>query len=211
MHVTNNVEEALRIAFERIETDFLEKSFKEDLKDGTTAIVAIINENKLVVGNIGDSELVLCKKNKAISLCPVHNPKRNMDEARRIEDEGGRIYNDRLAHPSLNPAIFNIAVSRAIGDIFFKHKDFTRNKPSALCALPDIVSYNLTAEDDFAVLACDGLWDVMSHQQVVDFVLPRLIQLDDPKAVSKQLVEEAYKRGSQDNITSLIVTFKHFK
>jgi len=205
------MEDALQKAFERIETDFLDKALKEDLKDGTTAIVAIINENKLIVGNVGDSELIICNDGNAVSLVPVHNPKRNKKEAERIEESGGRIYNDRLAHPSLNPAIFNIAVSRAIGDIFFKHKDFTKNKPSALTAVPDIVSYTLTSQDDFAVLACDGLWDVMSHQDVVDFVLPKLKEHDDPQIVSQQLVDEAFKRGSQDNITTLIVTLKHFK
>jgi len=204
------MEDALRRAFERIETDFLDKALKEDLKDGTTAVVAIINENKLIVGNIGDSELIICNNEKAVSLVPVHNPKRNRKEVERIEEAGGRVYNDRLAHPSLNPAIFNIAVSRAIGDIFFKYKDFTKNKPSALTAIPDIVTYTLTSEDDFAVLACDGLWDVMSHQDVVDFVLPKLKEHDDPQIVSQQLVDEAFKRGSQDNITTLIVTFKHF-
>jgi len=176
-----------------------------------TAIVAAIDGNKMIVGNVGDSELILCKTGKAISLCGVHNPKRNQKEVERIESEGGKIYNERLAHPSLNPAIFNIAVSRAIGDIFFKHKDYTKNKPSALVAEPEIVQYTLTQEDDFMVLACDGVWDVMTHQDVVDFVLPKLQELDDPQEASKQLVEEAYKRGSQDNITSLIVTFKHFK
>jgi len=206
-----NVEEALRQAFTRVETDFLAKALKEDLKDGTTAIVAVINEDKMVVGNVGDSELILGRNGNALSLCDVHNPKRNHKEVERIEQEGGKIYNDRLAHPSLNPAIFNIAVSRAIGDIFFKHKDYTRNKHSALVSTPDIVPCQLTAEDDFLVLACDGLWDVLSHQDVVDFVYPKLIETDDPQIVCEQLVKEALGRGSQDNITSLIVTFKHFK
>jgi len=208
--IDNNLEKALISAFMRVEVEFLSKALTEDLKDGTTAIVAIINENKLIVGNIGDSELIICNSGKPISLCPVHNPKRNQKEVERIEAEGGKLYNDRLAHPSLNPAIFNIAVSRAIGDIFFKHKDYTKNKPSALTATPDIVSYTLSGDDDFAVLACDGLWDVMSHQDVVEFVLPRLKDLDNPQEVTRQLVEEAFKRGSQDNITTLIITFKHF-
>jgi len=208
--IDNDLEKALVSAFVRIEVDFLAKALDEDLKDGTTAIVAIINENKLIVGNVGDSELIICKRGKPLSLCGVHNPKRNQKEAERIEAEGGKIYNDRLAHPALNPAIFNIAVSRAIGDIFFKHKDYTKNKPSALTATPDIVSYTLSSDDDFAVLACDGLWDVMSHQDVVEFVLPRLKDIDNPQEVTKQLVEEAFKRGSQYNITTLIVTFKSF-
>jgi len=197
---------ALDVAFRRIEDDFLRKAKAEDLKDGTTAIVAVFNEDKLVVGNVGDSELILSKEGKAHSLCPVHNPKRNPEEVKRIEAAGGRMYNDRLAHPALNPAYFNIAVSRAVGDIFFKHGEFTRNHPSALTADPDITEYTLTGNEEFALLACDGLWDVMTHQQVVDFLLPRLQNNSDLNKACEELANEALNLGSQDNITVLLVT-----
>jgi len=201
---------ALAAAIGRIEEDFLKKAMKEELRDGTTAIIAMLEVvgNQLVIGNVGDSELILSNGGKALSLCPVHNPKRNPEEVKRVESEGGKLFNDRLTHPCLSPVFFNIAVSRAIGDIFFKHTDYTKHKPSGLSAQPDIVSYQLNDQDEFAVLACDGLWDVMTHQEVVDFVLPRLKEKNDPQGCSEQLVAEAYERGSQDNITALIVTFK---
>jgi len=201
---------ALEAAFKRIEEDFLKKAIKEELKDGTTAIVALLeeNDNKLVIGNVGDSELIISNNGKAVSLTPVHNPKRNPDEVKRVEGEGGKLYNDRLAHPCLSPMFFNIAVSRAIGDIFFKHTDYTKDKPSGLSAVPDIVSYHLSDPDEFAILACDGLWDVMTHQEVVDFVLPRLKETNDPQECCQQLVAEAFERGSQDNITALVLTFR---
>eukprot|EP01103_Thecamoeba_quadrilineata_P017123 TRINITY_DN5952_c0_g1_i2.p1 TRINITY_DN5952_c0_g1~~TRINITY_DN5952_c0_g1_i2.p1 ORF type:complete len:345 (+),score=92.09 TRINITY_DN5952_c0_g1_i2:20-1054(+) len=200
--------EALAIAFRRIEEDFLAKAKAEDLKDGTTAIVAVFHGDKLIVGNVGDSELIMSKDGKALSFCLVHNPKRNPEEVKRIEAAGGRMYNERLAHPALNPAIFNIAVSRAIGDIFFKHKDYTRNQPSALNAVPDIREYTLTGEEEFALLACDGLWDVMDHQDAVDFLLPRLKKSNDLNKICEELTSEAYNLGSQDNITVLLVALK---
>jgi protein phosphatase 2C family protein 2/3 len=202
----NEMTKALDIAFRRIEEDFLQKAKKDDLKDGTTAIVAVFNEDKLIVGNIGDSELILSKNGKAHSLCPVHNPKRNQDEVKRIEAAGGRLFNERLAHPALNPAYFNIAVSRAVGDIFFKLGEYTRNNPSALIADPDIREYTLTGSEEFVLLACDGLWDVMTHQQVVDFLLPRLQENSDLDKVCEELANEALNLGSQDNITVLLVT-----
>jgi len=48
----------------------------------------------------------------------------------------------------------------------------------------------------------------MDHQQAVDFVREALKQDDDPQVASKALVEEAYKKGSQDNITVVVCTLK---
>jgi serine/threonine protein phosphatase PrpC len=202
----HDMKKALYEALRRIEEDFLRKAKSEDLKDGTTAIVAVFHEDKLIVGNIGDSELIFCKNGEAHSLCAVHNPKRNPDEVKRVEAVGGRIYNERLAHPALNPAYFNIAVSRAVGDIFFKDHDYTRNLPSGLTADPDIAEYTLTGDEEFTLLACDGLWDVMNHQQVVDFLRSRLQQNSDLDKVCEELANEALNLGSQDNITVLLVT-----
>jgi len=124
----NDLEASLSLSFKRIEVDFLEKALKEELKDGTTAVVAIIKDNQLIAGNIGDSEVVLCRNGLAVPLCAIHNPKKNYSEAERIVQQGGKVYHGRLAHPALNAAIFNIAVSRAIGDIFFKHDMYTKKK-----------------------------------------------------------------------------------
>ena len=45
-----------------------------------------------------------------------------------------------------------------------------------ITALPDIQSIELQEGDDFFVLACDGIWNSKTNQQVVDFIRPRLSQ-----------------------------------
>ena len=60
----------------------------------------------------------------------------------------------------------NLNLSRAIGDLKYKSN---RGLPAAqqiITAEPDVRSVELTAEDRFLLLACDGVWDVMSNQQV---------------------------------------------
>ncbi len=52
--------------------------------------------------------------------------------------------------------------------------------------------------------------DVISHQEAVDFARPRLQKTDNPQTVAEQLVQEAYDKGSQDNITTMIVAFKEW-
>ena len=82
---------------------------------GTTAAVALIQQpNTLVVANVGDSEIVLSKKRKAILLSECHNPKKNEKESKRVKEEGGVIYHQRVGHPLFNPAFLSLAVSRAM-------------------------------------------------------------------------------------------------
>jgi len=91
---------------------------------------------------------------------------------------------------------------------FFKHKDYVKDKPSVLIAEPSLKEIPLEEEDQFLVLACDGLFDVMVHQEVVDFVLERFERNLDTTQSSKELVEAAYEKGSTDNITVLIVDLR---
>jgi len=81
----------------------------------------------------------------------------------------------------------------------------TSNKKSGLIATPDIREYEINGEDEFAILACDGLWDVLSHQEVVDYVHTAYKKTKDLQLTTEQLVQEALSRGSSDNITALVV------
>lgn len=51
-------------------------------------------------------------------------------------------------------------------------------------ANPDIVEKPITADHEFMILACDGIWDVLSNQEVVDFVRARIAQRMEPECVS---------------------------
>ena len=65
--------------------------------------------------------------------------------------------------------------------------------------------------DDFLVVACDGLWDVMSDDDVLGFVRSSYedqdqVEADDNAAahLAEQLVEEAIRRGTRDNVTCIV-------
>jgi len=128
---------ALAESFEAIESSWTVEALANDWMDGTTAAVAAIVDRKLVVGNVGDSELVLALcDGTAIPLAAVHNMKKNPDEITRVSAAGGKVYNYRVGHPKFNPAVISLGVSRAIGDIAFKHEKFTNGtvhpNPTAL-------------------------------------------------------------------------------
>ena len=110
----------------------------------------------------------------------------------RIEDNGGTAIGGRVQG--------TLGVSRAFGDISFKEKNYV------ICN-PDIFSFSISNTNHFIVLACDGLWDVMSNQDVINFVFERLAQNEDQEKIVEELVCEAYDKGSNDNITAMIIVF----
>jgi len=206
----SNPEKSLRRAFLRTEEAWLDKAYKEQLEDGTTGVVALLFGNTLLIGNIGDSEAVLSRNGTAVNLTTLHNPSKNPSEAKRVVAAGGRLYHNRVGHPHLNATYFNIAVSRAIGDISYKHPEFTSRKTSGMIAEPSLHREELSPTDQFMILACDGLWDVFTHQEAIDFVSNKLASgLTDPQTITESLVNEAFEKESLDNITAAVVLFEY--
>ncbi|CAK0789530.1 unnamed protein product, partial [Prorocentrum cordatum] len=84
---------------------------------------------------------------------------------------------------------------------------------SLVIAEPEIRGDQLVPEDDFLFMACDGLFDVFTNQEAVDFIHSRLAAMpaseQDPKRVVEDIVHEAIdQRRSRDNVTALLVTFR---
>ncbi|XP_048746852.1 protein phosphatase 1L-like [Ostrea edulis] len=160
---------------------------------GTTALFTILKEDILTVANVGDSRGVLCDKNgTAIPLSYDHKPY-NVKERQRIKDVGGFIsFNGVWRVAGV------LATSRALGDYPLKDTKM-------VIAEPDILTFNLRfLQPYFMILASDGLWDVFSNQEAVDFVKGHL---NEPFFGAKSLVLQAYYKGSLDNISVVVVNF----
>jgi serine/threonine protein phosphatase PrpC len=208
-HFTLDPERAIFEGFYKTETDFTSKVLLENMDGliGTTACLALIYENILYLANVGDSGAILWNStnDEIIQLSHPHTPV-NPTERTRVEHAGGVIVNNRLGHPAWNASLINIAVTRAIGDVYFKHERFVDGKHSGLIAEPEITQVLLTTDYCFLLLASDGFWDVVSPREAVDFVKDNPHK--DPSSISKELAELALNHSSGDNITVLVVMFK---
>ncbi|XP_076931959.1 putative protein phosphatase 2C 57 [Bidens hawaiensis] len=195
------IERVIASAFAQTDSAFAEACMLDaDLASGTTALAALVIGSSLVVANAGDCRVVLCRRGKAIEMSKDHKPM-CIREKKRIEASGGYV-DDGYLNGQLN-------VARAIGDWHMeglKHQDGDGGGP--LSSEPELMMTKLTEEDEFLIIGCDGIWDVFMSQNAVDFARRRLQEHNDPVLCSKDLVNEALKRNSGDNLSAVVVCFQ---
>jgi len=141
----------------------------------------------LYTANVGDARAVLCRAGKAVRLTYDHKGS-DTQEAKRITDAGGFVMNNRVNGV--------LAVTRSLGDASMK--EFVVGSPYT-------TETNLDEQDDFLIVACDGLWDVAEDQQAVDLIK----NIQDPQDASKKLLDYAMTNYSTDNLSVMVVRFYH--
>ncbi|KAG6609588.1 Phosphomevalonate kinase [Phytophthora cinnamomi] len=214
-------------AFERVDAQVLQKN---PSRDGSTALLVWFladstssrdiemnagNEDgnqqsrglTFYTVNLGDSRAVMCRGGQAVALTSDHKPDLP-DERKRIEKAGGfvgkiagisRVYSAAGAGLAMQQESSTyLAVSRAFGD-----RSLKTPTPLVSCD-PETKRFQVQGDDLFLVMACDGIWDVLSNQEVVDIALPLF---RDAKAAADAIVKAAYKKGSVDNLTVTVVQF----
>lgn len=193
-HFPNCVKQATRSAFLKADQAFADDS-SLDSTSGTTVLTALIFGRILLIANVGDCRAVLGKQGRAIELSKDHKPNCT-SERLRIEALGGAVYDGYLNG--------QLSVARALGDW---HMKCPKGSPCPLSAEPELQEIVLSEEDEFLILGCDGLWDVMSSQCAVTIVRKELTLHNDPERCSRELVREALKRNTCDNLTVVVVCF----
>lgn len=164
---------------------------------GSTLVSVVVDEKMIYCGNVGDARAVLCRGKKAIQMSVDHKPYLE-DEKKRIVANGGFVQGNYMISRKGEA----LAVSRAIGDVAFR-----KGACDFLISTPSMAQFEKSSEDDFIVLASDGLFDVMKNQEVCDFVLKCLKEGSPFESIAKQLTVEAVARKSMDNVTVIVVFF----
>lgn len=136
---------------------------------GCTAVACLVQNDTLIVANAGDSRVVLCRNGKAIECSQDHKPNLQT-EAARIQRAGGYIVEQNLGTQIIHRINGDLSLSRSIGDLRFKKNAQLPFEEQMVSCVPDMFSCKRQLGDEFMVLACDGIWDVFSSQQVVDLV-----------------------------------------
>ncbi|XP_058497033.1 protein phosphatase 1K, mitochondrial [Solea solea] len=165
----------------------------QDINAGTTATVALLRDGiELVVGSVGDSRAMLCRKGKAHKLTDDHTPERK-DEKERIKRSGGFITWNSLGQPNVNG---RLAMTRSIGDFDLKNMGVIAEPETKRITLHHV-------HDTFLALTTDGINFIMNSQEICDVIN----QCHDPKEAAQRISDQALQYGSEDNSTIIVVPF----
>ncbi|XP_027889807.1 protein phosphatase 1F [Xiphophorus couchianus] len=202
----SNTGMAFKTAFNNTDDMFRRKAKRERLRSGSTGVAILIHGQQLTVAWLGDSQAMLVRKGQVVTLMEPHKPERE-DEKQRIEDLGGCI--TFMGCWRVNGTY---AVSRAIGD--FDQKPYVSGDA-------DSSTIQLSGDEDYVLLACDGFFDAVKPSEVPDLVAEALRGADDSETggslppehaedrvghrVAERLVGDAKAAGSSDNITVMVV------
>lgn len=187
----------------------------------TACVVAVdeINEN-IICANAGDSRAILAKKGVAYALSNDHKPDLESEKT-RIYKADGWVSEGRVKG--------NLNLSRSLGDLEYKQNKKVPQEDQMITANPEVIEHKLSNDCDFLVIACDGVWDCKTNQEVADFVYKRM--KNNPNYKLSKIIEELldeclatdiYNRKfinnkiietgvGCDNMTCVIVNFKKNK
>jgi protein phosphatase 2C family protein 2/3 len=204
---------------------------------GTCVLLSLFCKKKCYVANIGDSRSIVSKQFGAVvqQLTNDHKPEEESERA-RIEQNGGAIFRNKSHKEStrlnktpgrmekfdkirygphrVNPG--GLSLSRSIGDLPSKATELGGN-PSCLISCPELYEFEVTSEYDFMVLACDGVWDVLSNLEVKDAVWQTIescrsiegLKLSDlSRMAGEHIMKLSFDKKSLDNITVIVIFFR---
>lgn len=203
-----DIEQALKDGFLATDRAILNDPRYEEEVSGCTASVGILSGTKIYVGNAGDSRSVLGVKGRAKPLSFDHKPQ-NEGEKARITAAGGFVDFGRVNG--------NLALSRAIGDFEFKKSAELAPEQQIVTAFPDVTVHEISDDDEFLVVACDGIWDCQSSQAVVEFVRRGIAAKQGLFQICENMMDNCIASNSEtggvgcDNMTIVVIGLLHGK
>ncbi|KAH6925347.1 hypothetical protein HPB50_003888 [Hyalomma asiaticum] len=168
-------------------------------KSGSTAVCALVSPSHVYFANCGDSRALLCRNGQPAFTTRDHKPI-NPGEKERIQRAGGSVMIQRVNG--------SLAVSRALGD--FEYKQVAGRGPCEQLVSPEpevTVQARDPTSDEFLVLACDGIWDVMSNEELCQFVHHQLCISHNLEELCAAVIDICLYRGSKDNMSIVLVLF----
>jgi protein phosphatase 2C family protein 2/3 len=159
---------------------------------------------------------------KVYCISRDHRPSDEKEYARVLE-AGGKIYQTEANYKSaegsdniigpLRVVPGKLSVSRAFGDIEAKHPDLGGN-PNVIIALPEIKYFDISPNNDFIVIGCDGLFEKMKNKEIIDYIWKHTETIK-PKDIHhacgilvEKLVNETISKKSTDNITAVLINLR---
>ena len=221
------IKQAIDITEEKfkVEQAFNEKGEIND-SSGSCGVMAMIQDNKIIIANVGDSRLVLFKNCNVFFATEDHKPN-SETEKKRIKNAGGEIYqtftyfplrqNGREIEAPWRVLPGRLSVSRTFGDIEAKDPKFG-GMGGVVMALPDVTEFVLDDEFNFMVIGCDGIFDVLSNEEILECIKivkkkKKVEEINEDNIhelcgeFAGMIVKGAIAKDSSDNVSCIVVAF----
>ncbi|XP_037072048.1 protein phosphatase 1B-like [Pollicipes pollicipes] len=196
--LADSVRAGLVSGFLRLDDDMRGELDVETDKSGSTAVCALVSPTHVFVANCGDSRALMCRRGQIAFSTTDHKPM-NPAERERIERAGGNVMIQRVNG--------SLAVSRALGDYDYKNVHGKGQCEQLVSPEPEVYVEKRQPDDEFLVLACDGVWDVFDNADLCHFVRSRLRVTDKLDDVANQVLDTCFYKGSKDNMSTVLIAF----
>nr|CDS16496.1 protein phosphatase 1b [Echinococcus granulosus] len=169
-------------------------------RSGSTAVCVLITPKHIFFVNCGDSRAVLIRDGEVGFATTDHKPA-HPSEKERIQKAGGSVIVERVNG--------NLAVSRSLGDYSYKTARDLGPTEQLISPEPEITVIDRQPErDQMVVLACDGVWDVVSNEDLCCVVSERMRSVGDLSRVCNEVIDYCLYNGSSDNMSMVLVAFE---
>lgn len=203
IEIDTDIKVAIENAFMKTDEKWRKASEDDFMSSGSCANICLIFPDKYICANIGDTRCVLGRNNIAVPLSFDHKP-HLPKEKERIESAGSFVSID-FGFKEISRVRGILAVSRAFGDFNLKKSVNKTAKEQPVTSFPEIVELPREDGDKFIILACDGVWDVITSAEAVDYVYACIDAGDTATKAAEALVNRALTKGSTDNVSCIVV------
>lgn len=186
------VSEQIKKGFLEIDELLKKENQDERPSGGTTAVACMVSPNKFIWANCGDSRGLLCRANKLEYATIDHKPMNELERL-RIEKAGGTVMMQRVNG--------SLAVSRALGDFDYKRSTELKQSEQLVSPEPDMHILDRSKEDQFLLLACDGVYDVMTNDEIIAFVLHHLAIEPRLSKICSDLIDTCLNKVTSHSLT----------
>lgn len=182
---------SIKDSFERIDKDIINNNnFKKENGSTGTIILLYRDINNplrkiLICANVGDSKGYIINKNNIKQITNDHNCD-NENEVTRIRNSGGIVFQGRV--------FGSLMLTRSFGDKEFK-------QTGGVLATPHIFCDTIKDNDLYAIIASDGVWDIISQEQLFQLSKTNMSSKD----FSKKIVITAMEGGTRDNVSCFVI------
>ena len=186
---SENMKNIIKNSFEKIDKEINNQNFKNETgSTGTVLLLYKDNNSKtgksLICANVGDSRAYLINK-KEIKIITKDHKCCDANEVKRIRDTGGIVFGERV--------FGTLMLTRSFGD--------KEMKKYGVLSTPDIFYHNIDEDDLFAIIASDGVWDVIEEDEIFKLSQDKISSND----FSNKIIQLAKERDTHDNISCIVV------